>query len=362
MTIGSPIIRALVIAQAALLLTSCGGGGGGGDSATTPAAPTANWSIPVSQVVDGGPGKDGIPSIDAPVFELTSANTDTRASMLVVGIRYNGETKAYSHDILNYHEVVNDGLAGAPFTLHYCPLTGSAMAWEGDPSASDPTFGVSGLLYESNLILYDRESESNWAQMLEESVEGSRIGDVPNRIQVIETTMNTWRSMYPDSQFLTRNTGHVREYSISPYGNYNTHDLLLFPVTSTDNRLHIKERIIGIRSDTDSKAFQIEGFGATTQAINDQFNNQPIVAVGNSSANIAAIYSRELSDGTILTFSPLDGQLPNIMQDNEGNVWDVFGTAVSGARSGTVLAKTNSYTAMWFAWTSFNGTTALHFN
>jgi len=361
MTIRSPIFRALLLVQATLLLTSCGGGGGG-VSAATPGSPTATWSIPVSQVVDGGPGKDGIPSIDNPVFELASADTDTRADMLVVGIRYNGETKAYSHDILNYHEVVNDGLAGAPFTLHYCPLTGSAMAWEGDPSASDPTFGVSGLLYESNLILYDRQSDSNWAQMLEESVEGSRIGDVPNRIQVIETTMETWRSMYPNSQFLTRDTGHVREYNISPYGNYTTHDLLLFPVSSTDNRLHIKERIIGIRSDDDSKAYQIEGFGATTLAINDQFDNQPIVAVGNSSANIAAIYSRELSDGTILTFSPLDGQLPNIMQDNEGNVWDVFGTAVSGARAGTILTKTNSYTAMWFAWTSFNSTTALHFN
>jgi hypothetical protein len=191
---------------------------------------------------------------------------------------------------------------------------------------------------------------------------GARAGEVPDRIQIIETTMTTWRSMYPDSQFLTRDTGHVREYDVSPYGNYNTHDLLLFPVSSSDNRLHIKERIIGIRSDTDSKAFQIAGFGTTTQTINEQFDNQPIVAVGNSRSNIAAIFSRELSDGTILTFSPLDGQLPNIMQDNEGNVWDVFGTAVSGARAGTALTKTNSYTAMWFAWTSFNDSTALHFN
>lgn len=361
MTIHSPFFRALLPIQSALLLISCGGGGGDSPP-TTPTPPTSSWTIPSNLVVDGGPGKDGIPSIDSPVFELASADTDTRADMLVVGIRYNGETKAYPHDILNYHEVVNDGLTGTPFTLHYCPLTGTAMAWQGNASATDPTFGVSGLLYESNLILYDRQTDSHWSQMLEESVEGTRVGEVPARIQIIETTMFTWQAMYPDSQFLTRDTGHVREYDVSPYGNYNTHNLLLFPVSSEDNRLHIKERIIGIRSETDSKAYQIASFGSTTQAINDQFNNKPIVAVGNSSANIAAIYSRELSDGTILTFSPLDGQLPNIMQDNEGNVWDVFGTAVSGARTGTTLAKTNSYTAMWFAWTSFNDTTALHFN
>jgi hypothetical protein len=360
MTIRSPLYRALLPIPATLLLISCGGGGGG--EATSPTPATSTWSIPSRLVVDGGPGKDGIPSIDNPVFELTSADTDTRGHWLVVGVRYNGETKAYPHNILNYHEIVNDGLAGAPFTLHYCPLTGSGMAWKGDPGAADPTFGVSGLLYQSNLILYDRETDSHWSQMLEESVEGERIGEVPDRIQIIETTMATWLSMYPDSQLLSQDTGHVREYDISPYGNYTTHDLLIFQTTSTDNRLHIKERVIGIRSDTDSKAFQIEGFGATTQTINEQFDNRPIVAVGNSSANIAAIYSRELSDGTILTFSPLDGQLPNIMQDNEGNVWDVFGTAVSGARAGTILAKTDSYTAMWFAWTSFNDATALHFN
>lgn len=198
--------------------------------------------------------------------------------------------------------------------------------------------------------------------MLEQSVEGERRGAIPERIQVIGTTMATWRTMYPDSKFLTRNTGHTRDCDQSPYGNYTTNGALLFSVTSTDNRLHIKHRVIGIRSNNDSKAYQIDGFGPSTLAINDQFDNLPIVAIGNSSANIAAIYSRVLSDGTILTFSPLDGQLPNIMQDDEGNVWDVFGTAVSGPRAGTILGKTNSYTAMWFAWTSFNDTTALHFN
>ena len=96
--------------------------------------------------------------------------------------------------------------------------------------------------------------------------------------------------------------------------------------------------------------------------INDHVGGEPIVVAGNSAANIATIYSRELTDGTILDFMPLDGQLPNIMEDSEGNVWNVFGEAVSGPRVGTVLDMTRSYTAMWFAWAVFHDNTTLHFN
>ena len=108
--------------------------------------------------------------------------------------------------------------------------------------------------------------------------------------------------------------------------------------------------------------YQLEGFGDLTQPINDQFDGLPIVVVGNSADNFAAIFSRELSDGTILTFSPLADQYPSVMEDNEGNTWDLFGTAVSGPRTGTQLAMTNSYTAMWFAWVTFFQNAEIHFN
>ena len=164
-----------------LAVTACGGGGSGGNKnpGTTPEA--AEWLLPTNVIVDGGPGRDGIPALQSPNFESVATIGTVGASDLAVAVRYNGEVKIYPHDILNWHEIVNDGPADDPYILSYCPLTGSAMAWEGDPSAADPTFGVSGLLYESNLILYDRQTDSNWAQMLEESVEGSRSGDVPNR-------------------------------------------------------------------------------------------------------------------------------------------------------------------------------------
>ncbi len=363
MTTRSPGLRALLLATGVFVLVSCGGGGGDGDPATTglPAPVPTGWTIPVTDVYDGGPGKDGIPALNSPSFQRTADNTEIRDTTLVAGVFHEGEYRAFPHDIMNWHEVVNDTLNFNPYVLSYCPLTGSALAWDVDDASANAEFGVSGLLYNSNLILYDRLSDSHWSQMLEESVQGDRSGEMPERIQVIETSWATWRAMYPDSWVLSRNTGHVRDYDQYPYGNYRSDDQLLFPVANEDNRLHRKARVIGIRSATSSKVYQISGFGPTTQTINDQFDSESIVVVGNSEQKFAAIYNRRLSDGTILTFSPVVGQLPLVMQDNEGSAYDIFGKAVSGPRTGTQLEMTHSFTAMWFAWVAFFNNAEIHF-
>ena len=365
MTEFRPIINGFLATCTTIFLASCGGGGGGAAANTPPPVGTPNpWLIPSGQVVDGGPGQDGIPSIDNPQFQVATdvSSTFLFPGSLVIGVFVDGEYRAYPHKILNWHEVVNDSVSSNDFVLSYCPLTASALIWDVDDSGANPQFGTSGLLYNSNLIMYDRETNSRWSQMLEQSVWGTRISETPTRIHGIETTWSTWLAMYPDSSVLTTDTGHNRNYLLYPYGNYFHDDELLFPVSNLDNRLHKKDRVIGIHSDTASKVYQISGFGAATQTVNDQFDGQAIVAVGNSDMNIAAIFSRELSDGTILSFSPLTGQLPAIMQDTEGNVWDVFGTAISGPRAGTRLDSTNAYTAMWFAWATFFDNTEIHFN
>ena len=340
--------------------SACGGGGSG--SSTAPVNTTDIWSIPAAEVIDAGPGKDGIPSIDLPVMTEAVNITDIDPYELIVGVLHEGTIHAYSHNILDWHEVVNDSINFNGFVLSYCPLTGSAMAWDPDDSQGNTQFGVSGLLYNSNLILYDRATDSRWSQMLEKSVQGSRRNETPSRVQVVETTWATWRAMYPDSFVMTRDTGFDRDYDVYPYPGYRTDEDLLFPVSNLDNRLHPKKRVIGIRSDGASKVYQIDGFGSATLAVNDQFDGNPIVAVGNSDDNIAVIFSRVLPDGTVLTFNGLDGQLPNVMEDTEGNVWDVFGNAVSGPRSGERLAMTNSFTAMWFAWAAFFPSAEIHFN
>lgn len=342
------------------LLVGCSGGGGSGGTADSGA--DEPWLIPTSNVADGGPGKDGIPALQQPSFELATAVTVVEPDDLVVVVRDGNQVKAYPEDILDYHEIVNDGPTDEPFVVSYCPLTASAVAWKGRAADADPTFGVSGLLYNSNLLLYDRQTDTVWSQMLQQAVSGARIGQRPETVQVFETKFSTLTSMYPDALVMTRNTGHVRNYDAYPYGDYRESRELLFRTAPRENLLHPKERAVGVHTDSSAKVYQIAGFGTSTQAINEQFEGQSIVVVGNSALDLAVIYSRELSDGTILSMSPLQNDLPNVMTDTEGNVWDVFGTAVSGPRVGAQLSHVQSYAAMWFAWSAHFNDVEIHFN
>lgn len=343
---------------AALSITACGGGGGDGAPAL---GSGGEWLIPTDAVRDGGPGRDGIPALDTPQFAALSAMTVQSGDRVIV-VRQGDEVKAYPEDIMDYHEIVNDGSADDPFIVSYCPLTASAIGFKGSAADTNPTFGVSGLLYNSNLILFDRQTDSLWSQMLQVSVNGPRIRQQRENIQLVHTTFETLGEMYPDAMVMTRDTGHVRSYDQYPYGSYRVSTGLLFLTEPFDNRLHPKERAIGIHTDADAKIYQIDGFGNETQAINDEFAGQSIVVVGNSALDLAAIYSRELSDGTILSMTPIQDDLPNIAEDSEGNIWDIFGTAVSGPRAGEQLQSVRSYTAMYFAWSSHFDNVEIHFN
>jgi len=352
---------ALLSIAISLLLTACGGGGGGSGGGGSGGA-NPEWLIPTIDIADGGPGQDGIPDLQNPKFEPAATITTVAPQDRVIVLRDGAVVKAYPHDVMDYHEIVNDGTADDPLSMSYCPLTGSALAWKGRAAAADSTFGVSGLLYNSNLLLYDRESGSVWSQLLQLAVFGPRQGEQPENIRVFETTFTTLKSMYPDALVLSRDTGHFFNYDDYPYGNYQDDLALIFSVSRLDSRMHTKQRVIGIHEGSSSKVYQLGAFGATTQTINDQFNNQSIVVVGNSALSFAAIYSRVLADGTILNFSPLNDDLPNVMSDDEGNVWDIFGTAVSGPRAGEQLAATRSYVAMWFAWVSHFDNVEIYFN
>jgi len=344
-----------------LTVAACGGGGGGGGGDDR-IQPGSEWLITTSYVAAGGPGVDGIPAIENPNFETAETISSVGDTDLVIALRSGGQVKAYPHDIMDYHEIVNDGPSDNPFTMSYCPLTGSALAWKGTASHADASFGVSGLLYSSNLLLYDRETQTLWSQMLQLAVNGPRIREVPENIQVIEADFATLQAMYPDALVMTRATGHDRAYDNYPYGDYREVEGFLFRVAGEDTRIPPKQRVLGIHDGDDVKVYQMEAFGISTQTINDQFKDQPIVVVGNSAQNYAAIYSRELADGTILSMSPLQDDLHNVMTDTEGNVWDVFGTAVSGPRAGAQLESTKSYIAMWFGWAAHFRNIEIYFN
>ena len=267
-----------------------GGGGGGGGSATTQGTgnnatpvgtqPADVWTIPQQLVVDGGPGKDGIPSVDNPTY--VAANSEVLSdNALVVGFLTAAGARAISHEILDWHEVVNDNIDGLPVAVNYCPLTGSAMLWEGAVAASDPTFGVSGLLYNSNLILYDRETDSLWSQMSVQSVNGQRVREQPRMRALVETTWGTWRQMYPETTPMSRVTGFSRNYGLYPYGDFRTSDRLIFSVSTNDTRLHRKARVVGVTRNGIARAYPIGELGSLS-VINDELANTPLVIAGSA--------------------------------------------------------------------------------
>jgi len=316
--------------------------------------------VPQSDLIEGGPGPDGIPALTVPLFIQDANLSSLDPSELVVGVRIGNQIRAYPHNILNWHEVVNDSfrLEDTPqnlrATLSYCPLTGSAMLWEALTTRGDITFGTSGLLYNSNLVMYDRATNSLWSQMMEQSIRGSRVTWIPDRLPVLETTWGVWKDMYPETWILSENTGWSRNYSLYPYGSYRTNLSLLFPVNNIDDtRLHPKERVLGINVGDASKVYTIASFPANVGVTNETVGDMRVVVAGSSGSNFAMVFNRELEDCTLLEFEAVQDKLPVVMRDNEGNEWDVFGVAVSGARTGQQLQKTNSYVAYWFSWTAF---------
>jgi hypothetical protein len=314
--------------------------------------------VPRDEILDGGPGPDGIPPLETPQFVRNSSAIDLDPAELVVGVKIGDDIRAYPHNIMNWHEVVNDQYtvngASERATLSYCPLTGSAVLWKSFMETNDETYGTSGLLYNSNLVMYDRASTGLWSQMQEQSIRGPEVTRIPDRLQVVETTWGTWKAMYPATLLLSEDTGFSRNYQAYPYGTYREDQRLLFPANnSDDDRLHRKERVLGINVGTDTRVYPVANFSANVEVINDTVGDMQVVVAGSNGLNFGVVFNRELEDCTVLDFTAVQDKLPVVMRDNEGNEWDVFGVAVSGARTGEQLQKTNSYVAYWFAWTAF---------
>jgi hypothetical protein len=315
---------------------------------------SGDWLIPVDQIFDGGPGKDGIPAVSSPKFTDSDILAFLDDNDLVIGINIGGEIRAYPHPILDWHEIVNDKIGSNAFAVTYCPLTGSGVGWNRVLNGVEITFGVSGNLYNTNLMPYDRATNSNWSQMKLQCVNGDLIGQEAELVPLIETTWKTWKEMYPGSNVMTNNTGYTKPYGVFPYGDYKVnHNRLIFPVSPDDGRLPRKERVLGVIVGDLSKVYQISRFSSEMETINDNFNGEPIIVAGSNGKNIAVAYNRQLTDGTTLTFESVGGALPIIMKDNEGTSWDIFGIAVDGPRKGTRLIPADSFISYWFAWGAF---------
>jgi len=308
------------------------------------------WLIPIEEIRDGGPGRGGIPAIDNPVFIGANANYISDDD-LVIGIIKGNEIKAYPHIVMDWHEIVNDNdVGGSPVTINYCPLTGTAFGWDGVVNGQATTFGVSGLLYNSNLILFDRNTGSNWSQLKLECVNGALMGDLPQTISVVETKWGVWKNMFPSTKVLSLNTGFNRDYGQYPYGDYITNnDFLLFNVNPANDALPRKERVYAIIDNTITRAYRFEDFiGGKT--IKETFNGKTHLIVGNSDIINAFTLSGPYLD---LDFQYNYNDTEEFFSDNEGNKWNIFGEAIEGPRTGEKLTISKSVVSYWFAIAAF---------
>ncbi len=307
----------------------------------------------------GGVPKDGIPALTNPIMTDASGATYLAENNRVIGLVVDGQPIAIPHNILWAHEIVNLTAGSETLAITYCPLTGSSMAFDRSV-VGGAEFGVSGLLFQNNLVMYDRNTdETLWPQMLSEGGCGVRSGAALPFRNVIEMTWDAWQERHPDTEVISSRTGHTRNYTTNgyPYGDYERidNDRLLFPMRIDDTRPP-KERLLGIPGQHGGVAFpfsELDATGGPFNAVEHTVDGREVVVFWDRVAASAMAYVRPAS----VSFSVENGR---IVDSATGSVWDVTGIAVEGAQAGMSLVPIDeAYVAFWFAWAAFHEGTTL---
>lgn len=307
-------------------------------------------------LVSGGPGPDGIPAIENPVYiSVAEANDFLDNSDIVFGLNYSGEYLAYPQKILVWHEIVNDLVGGEQISITYCPLTGSSIAYKGELEAGNTTFGTSGALINSNLVMYDRTTTSYWPQIFSQSFQGSQRGVRLERIHVVWTNWSLWKQAHPDSLVLSTDTGFARGYNYDPYGSYQENDSYyqrgfpVFPVMHEDDRLLPKEVVIGV--DLYSAQYAVtKQYMRDNKVANLQVGNESVALFYDSSLDTVRAFSSLLNNQSF-TYTYTDD---NIVDVETSSVWSPLGFSHHGS-----LFPVDSFDVMWFAWSAFYPNTGL---
>lgn len=215
--------------------------------------------VPIESIERGGPPRDGIPTISKPKF-VPADRATLKPDDRVLGLAYKGAARAYPVRILNWHEAVNDRIAGDAVVVTYCPLCGTGMAFRAEAPSSNGgvrelSFGISGLLFNSDVLLYDRATESLWSQLREQAISGPLKGTRLATIPLEHTTWQDWRRRYSDTEVMSFDTGYARDYQRDPYADYALVSQLMFPVQHTDNRIEPKEWVLGVSISGAVKAY-----------------------------------------------------------------------------------------------------------
>ena len=330
-------------------------------------------SVSYEEILSGGPPKDGIPAIDEPRFvgvEEADAWLEPREPVIL--LRVGDEARAYPLQVITWHEIVNDRVNGTPVVVTFCPLCNTAIAFEATLGGREPTFGTTGRLRFSNLIMYDRQTESWWQQATGDAIAGELTG---RRLKSIPAPIVSWddfRSAHPGGEVLSRETGYNRSYGQNPYAGYDDVDSspFLYEGPKTPGDLPPMARVITVDAEGEPVAYPYEVL-RETPAVNDVVAGEPIavlwqegtasaldgdsVEAGRDVGSVGA-FSREL-DGRTLTVRSEGG---GIFDRETGSEWNVLGRAVAGELEGSQLEPVVSIDHFWFSWAAFRPETRVY--
>lgn len=212
-------------------------------------------SVPVDQIRGGGVSRDAIQAIDNPKFVSASDAGFLKSKERVLGVFRNDVAKAYPIRILNYHEIVNDSFGDEAIVVSYCPLCYTGMVFIAQAADFKLTFGVSGLLYNSDVLLYDRQTDSLWSQIMSKAITGPLKGLTLSSLPASHTTWRDWAERHPDTLVLSTDTGYRRDYHRSPYLDYTRTGSLMFPVENKSNEYRNKTLVLGVTLNGQSKVY-----------------------------------------------------------------------------------------------------------
>ncbi len=309
------------------------------------------WLVPEEEVLRGA-AKDAIKALDQPVFEdlheVSFLQDDDRLLVYSTG----AGIRAYPISILNWHEITNDIIGSQAVTISYCPLTGTGIGWRSAIDGIDHSFGVSGLLYNANMIAFDRTTNSLWSQMRMDCINGRQVGRNLTQISLVELSWIDLKKMVSeDVKVLSNKTGFDLPYSSYPYGDYRSNNqFFISPVEFTDKRLPAKHQVFGIIVHQEAMVFPTSSFPHDqVTVLNYVFRGQPIVLIYVPYLDFINAYKSNI-DGVTHQFDFVQEGETTQLVDQQGNRYSIFGKPIN---IGSHLATPKNMSAFWFAWTKF---------